>query len=98
MCEVFINLRIKKTASIDIQREKLSNGCPERDLLVGQVQKNTSDILDDQINDSGKDRHTSASEGTSFGTFYDNVRRKSKWHSGTRAYQRQHQSRDRKCR
>ena len=52
---------------IDIQRKKLSNGGPERDALVGHVQKHASEVLEDQINDSGKDGNTSAGERTSFG-------------------------------
>jgi hypothetical protein len=52
---------------IDIQRKKLSNGGPERDALVGHVQKHASEVLENQINDSRKDRHTSAGERTSLG-------------------------------
>ena len=52
---------------IDIQRKKLSNGSPERDALVGHIQKHASEVLKNQINDSGKDGHTSAGERTSLG-------------------------------
>jgi hypothetical protein len=52
---------------IDIQRKELSNSGPERDALVGHVQKHASEVLEDQINDSGKDGHTSTGERTSLG-------------------------------
>ena len=53
---------------IDIQRKKLSNGGPERDAFVGHVQKHASEVLENQINDSSKDGHTSAGERTLLGT------------------------------
>lgn len=59
---------------IDIQREKLSDGGPERDALVGHVQKHASEVLDNQPNDSGKDGHTPAGERTSLGALYGNIR------------------------
>ena len=62
------------STSMDIQREKLSNGGPERDALVGHVQKHASEVLENQINDSGKDGHTPAGERTSLGALYDNIR------------------------
>jgi len=59
---------------IDIQREKLSDGGPERDALVGHVQKHASEVLDNQPNDSSKDGHTPAGERTSLGALYGNIR------------------------
>jgi len=60
---------------MDIQREKLSNGGPECDALVGHIQKNASEILKNQINDGSKDRDTSTSERTALGTLYNDMRR-----------------------
>jgi hypothetical protein len=62
------------SGTMDIQREKLSNGGPECDALVGEVQKNANDVLKNQINDGSKDRDTSTGERTSLGTLYNNVR------------------------
>lgn len=59
---------------IDIQREELSNGGPERDTLVGHVEKHAGEVLENQINDSGKDGHTPAGERASLGALYDNIR------------------------
>ena len=59
---------------MNIQREKLSNGGPECDALVGHVQKNASEILKDQINDGSKDRDTSTSERTALGALYPGMR------------------------
>jgi len=60
---------------INVQREKLSDGGPESDALVGHVQKHAGEVLENQINDSGKDGHTPAGERTSLGALYGNIRR-----------------------
>ena len=59
---------------MDIQREKLSNGGPKCDALVGHIQKNASEILKNQINDGSKHRNTSTSERAPLGTLYNNMR------------------------
>jgi hypothetical protein len=61
-------------ATMDIQREKLSNGGPKCDAIVGKVQKNTGEVLKNQINHGSKDRDTSTGERTSLGTLYNNMR------------------------
>jgi hypothetical protein len=59
---------------MNIQREKLSNGSPKCDALVGKVQKDANNVLKNQVNDGSKDRDTSTGERTSLGTFYSNMR------------------------
>jgi hypothetical protein len=46
----------------------LSNGSPKCDTIVGQVQKNANGILEDQIDDGGKDGNAPASERAALGT------------------------------
>jgi hypothetical protein len=56
-----------------VQWKKLSNGGPKYDGLVRQEQKYASEVLGDQINDGGKDGHTTARERTSLGTLYNDM-------------------------
>jgi hypothetical protein len=55
---------------MDVQREKLSNGSPKCDTMVGQVQKDANEVLEDQINDGGKDGYAPASERASLCALY----------------------------
>jgi hypothetical protein len=52
----------------------LSNGSPKCDTIVGQVQKNANGILEDQIDDGGKDGNAPASERAALGTLYSDIR------------------------
>jgi hypothetical protein len=55
---------------MDVQREELSNGSPKCDAIVGPEQKNANEVLDNQVDDGGKDGHASAGERASLRTLY----------------------------
>jgi hypothetical protein len=74
MYQVFLVSIPVPAQSPDLQRKKLSNRNPKCHTVVGQVDKNANDVLEDQIDDSGKDGNASASERASLGTLYSDMR------------------------
>jgi hypothetical protein len=69
-----LSLQSKASTSIDVQREKLSNGSPKCDTLVRQIQKNANEVLEDQVNDCGEDGDAAARERAALGTLYSGMR------------------------
>jgi len=51
----------------NIQREKLKNPRPECDAVVRQEQKNARNVLENQIDDSSKDRYATTGKRASLG-------------------------------
>ena len=91
-----LSLRSRSTTSSDLQRKKLSDCNPKCHTVVGQVDKNANDVLEDQVNDGGKDGNAPASERAALGTLYSDMRWALDGAMRNETYQRQHRSYDRK--